>query len=367
MKIVYISGSVYPSTTANSVQVVRQSNALSNISGNVLLLARCAYNVSCDASTVRENYEVCEQVTLKLMKVSSWLPVMISAILYPFWVAWRTSMYTHLVYGRHLAGLLITALFKKPRTLIYECHSPPRGINTLIFWLLCSLGNLKRIVVISDALSCILFARFPYIKDIEVIVAHDACEPVPVLETDMADFAVGYVGGFYRGRGLVLVAELAHRFPDVAFHVVGGDDEDFTTCTGLMVPSNVTCHGHIPPARLGSVYARFSVALAPYARSIAVADGTDTASYMSPLKIFEYMGWGKAIIASDLPVLREVLDDGVNALLAEPENVDAWGAVLLRLRNPSLRNSLAAAAREEAVLRHSWRARAMRVLQDVSL
>jgi len=367
MKIVYISGSVYPSTTANSVQVVRQSNALSNTSGNVLLLARCAYNVSCDASTVRENYEVCEQVTLKLMKVSSWLPVMISAILYPFWVAWRTSMYTHLVYGRHLAGLLITALFKKPRTLIYECHSPPRGINTLIFWLLCSLGNLKRIVVISDALSCILFARFPYIKDIEVIVAHDACEPVPVLETDMADFAVGYVGGFYRGRGLVLVAELAHRFPDVAFHVVGGDDEDFTTCTGLMVPSNVTCHGHIPPARLGSVYARFSVALAPYARSIAVADGTDTASYMSPLKIFEYMGWGKAIIASDLPVLREVLDDGVNALLAEPENVDAWGAVLLRLRNPSLRNSLAAAAREEAVLRHSWRARAMRVLQDVSL
>ncbi len=160
--IVYISGSVYPSTTANSVQVIRQSNAFSNnTSKNVLLLARCAYNVYCDASTLRKNYEVCEQVTLKLMKVSTWLPIIISALLYPFWAAWRTPLHTSLVYGRHLAGLLITTLFKKPGALIYECHSPPRGINVLIFWLLCSRGYLKRIVVISEALRCLLLARFP--------------------------------------------------------------------------------------------------------------------------------------------------------------------------------------------------------------
>jgi len=368
MNIVYVSGSTYPSTTANSVQVVQQSNALSSTFGDVLLLARCAYNTSSDAAdNVRENYGVYEQVTLKLMKGGRWLPVKVSALLYPFWVARRTMRRTPLVYGRHLAGLLIVALFKKPRTLVYECHSPPRGINTLILWFLCSLGYLRRIVVISDALSSILSAQFPYIKDIDMVVAHDGCDPMPALKMDKTNFTVGYVGAFYRGRGLELVAELAQRFSDVAFHVIGGNDKDFTTCTGLMVPSNITCHGRISPAELGSFYARFTVALAPYAHSIAVADGTDTVSYMSPLKIFEYMGWGKAIIASDLPVLHEVLDDGVNALFAKPEDVDSWEIALSRLREPALRNSLAVSAYEDAVLKHSWRARAMHVLRDISL
>jgi len=368
MKIVYISGSVYPSSTANSVQVVQQSNALSSTFGDVLLLARCAYNASSGAAgNVRENYGVYEQVILKLMRGSRWLPVKVSALLYPFWVARRTEKRTPLVYGRHLAGLLIVAIFRKPCTLVYECHSPPRGINALLLWLLCSWGYLRRIVVISDALRCILSAQFSYIKDIDMVVAHDGCDPIPVLEMDETTFAVGYVGGFYRGRGLELVAELAQRFSDVAFHVVGGNDKEFTTCTGLMVPSNITCHGRIPSAELGSFYTRFTVALAPYARSIAVADGTDTVSYMSPLKIFEYMGCGKAIIASDLPVLHEVLDDGVNALFAKPEDIDSWEIALSRLREPELRNSLAVSAYEDAVLKHSWRTRAIHVLQDVSL
>ena len=37
--------------------------------------------------------------------------------------------------------------------------------------------------------------------------------------------------------------------------------------------------------------------------------------YSSPLKLFEYMELSRAIIAPDLPNIREILEDGVNAVL----------------------------------------------------
>ena len=45
--------------------------------------------------------------------------------------------------------------------------------------------------------------------------------------------------------------------------------------------------------------------------------------YASPLKLFEYMAAGKAIVASRLPSLGEVLTDEVNALLVTPGDADA--------------------------------------------
>ncbi len=45
-----------------------------------------------------------------------------------------------------------------------------------------------------------------------------------------------------------------------------------------------------------------------------------SSSYASPLKLFEYLALGRAIVAPDQPNIREVLDDGVNALLFDPDD-----------------------------------------------
>ena len=45
-----------------------------------------------------------------------------------------------------------------------------------------------------------------------------------------------------------------------------------------------------------------------------------TKKYMSPLKLFEYMASKKPIIASDFPVLKEILRNNYNAVCIEPEN-----------------------------------------------
>jgi len=100
----------------------------------------------------------------------------------------------------------------------------------------------------------------------------------------------------------------------------------------------------------------------PYGRSIMGSSGTaDSASVASPMKMFEYMAAGRAIVSSDLPVIREILNEQ-NAILCEPENLPAWRSSLQNLLdNESQRLALGAHARED-VQGYTWLARARRIL-----
>ena len=85
---------------------------------------------------------------------------------------------------------------------------------------------------------------------------------------------------------------------------------------------------------------------------------------MSPLKLFECMGVGKPLVASDLPVLREVLRHGENALLADPGAPEA-SAIRGLAREPARGRRLVGRARADFLAGYTWRARAARVLADV--
>ena len=51
------------------------------------------------------------------------------------------------------------------------------------------------------------------------------------------------------------------------------------------------------------------------------------------MKLFEYMAYKKAIVASDLSVLKEIITNGDNALLASPENLSEWENAIKCLQN----------------------------------
>jgi len=88
----------------------------------------------------------------------------------------------------------------------------------------------------------------------------------------------------------------------------------------------------------------------------------DTASYMSPLKIFEYMAAGKPIICSDLPVIREVLSEN-NAMLCDPNNIEQWVKAITILKNdPLSRRRLGNNARKTLQSNYTWAIRAEKVL-----
>jgi glycosyltransferase involved in cell wall biosynthesis len=106
------------------------------------------------------------------------------------------------------------------------------------------------------------------------------------------------------------------------------------------------------------------VLLMPYERVIEGSGGGNSADYCSPMKMFEYMAAGRAIISSDLTPLREVLDEEI-AVLCPPEDPDAWShALTALLSDPDRARLLGESARLRAQA-YTWTGRQKRILEGL--
>jgi glycosyltransferase involved in cell wall biosynthesis len=85
--------------------------------------------------------------------------------------------------------------------------------------------------------------------------------------------------------------------------------------------------------------------------------------YASPLKLFEYMALGKAIVAPDQPNIRELLDADVSAILFDPQSRTSLIAAIRRLGDdPELRKRVGAEAQRTISVRGlTWAENARRV------
>ncbi len=114
--------------------------------------------------------------------------------------------------------------------------------------------------------------------------------------------------------------------------------------------------GAVPHADVPRLLAEADVGLAPYA--------PDAPTYFSPLKLFEYLAAGLAIVAADIPGVRDVVGpDG--ALLMRPGDAGALAECMRRLGgDPAECTRLGARARELAQ-EHTWERRASRLVEVV--
>jgi glycosyltransferase involved in cell wall biosynthesis len=156
---------------------------------------------------------------------------------------------------------------------------------------------------------------------------------------------VVHVGSLSHDRGLAVLEALAESGA-ATVTLVGSGLKDVRERPGLSLVGYVS-HRDVP-----AWYGRSDIAVIPYQR------GLETADSMSPVKLFEAMGAGRAIVASDLPAIREIIVDGENGLLVDPEDLGAWVTAVRRLHDdPRLASRLAAAARASAH-QFSWLRRA---------
>ena len=274
-----------------------------------------------------------------------------------------------LVYGRKAELLLPSLRLGMP--VVVETHEEiHEGRKNSRAALTKMLGSpkLRRMVVISEALREAIAAEWPRIAD-RLLVAHDGADamerPLPVPDAGRARPLIGYAGHLYPGKGMELIHQLALRRPDIDFLVLGGKGDDLVRWRAETANMpNITLTGMVPHSEVPERLAACDLVLAPYANEVRTTDGrSDIARWMSPLKIFEYMAQGLPMMASDLPVLREVLEDGVDAALCPPGDADAWLARMdALLADPAARAAMGAAARAKLEARFTWRIRARDVI-----
>lgn len=179
---------------------------------------------------------------------------------------------------------------------------------------------------------------------------------------------VGFVGSFnfYQGTPVLMraAAHLAEvcgeanaRFLLVGYGELLGPTRAAAEEAG--VADRVTFTDRVPVDEVPAYVDAFDVAVAPM-----VPNPDGSAFFNSPVKVFEYMAAGKAIVASRLGQIVEVLEEGETGLMVEPESAEALAAALVRLaRDPELRRTLGENARRAAVARHTWRRNAERVVE----
>jgi glycosyltransferase involved in cell wall biosynthesis len=177
---------------------------------------------------------------------------------------------------------------------------------------------------------------------------------------------VMWIGGFYPWHDLELLVEcMAHvvrQIPNTKLVLVG----DGQTRTKLVqqiehrgLRDAVIMTGAIAHTRVPEVLSIAQVAVVPAAPVAASRGGTG-----SPLKLFEYMAAGKAIVATAINQAAEVVQDGVTGRLVAPQDARQFAdAVLGLLGNASERARLGQNARRVALERHSWEAYTRRLEQ----
>ena len=374
MRIAYLSGDTIPSRSAESIFVMKMCRSLALLGNDVDLYIKTAHSSRAEAKTdpfayygVGRIFNINHMTPPKIPGNSYWHALL---------SAYRAKQSKpDLIYSRMALGSLFSALEEFPTVL--ELHRPiekGRPIVAHALRVLFHRPSFKSLVVITDALRLHYEARYPSLKG-RILVAADGADPLnhdvepETLDADRRRPQVGYVGHLYEGKGAELVVEIARRTPDFDYHLIGGTETDLHYWRSRNdLPSNVRLHGHIPHAQVPSYLLAFDTLLLPNQPHVYTASGTiDIGAWTSPLKLFEYMAAGRAIVCSDVPVLQEVAQDGVNMLVRRHDNVDDWvNALELLNSSPLLRESLGKTAREQLERRYSWNRRAEYLLDHVN-
>jgi glycosyltransferase involved in cell wall biosynthesis len=370
MRIAYLSTAQFPSTTAHSLQVMKMCEAMIEEGHSVTLFApRPRQGPGPDDSGLTSFYgvgAVPRSVFIKTPRMGGRRGLAVRIV----WKALGDRF--DLVYTRGV-DLAFFAAFRGCPSVLELHQMPPGHLGPCYFRGYLRQATPKRLVAISSRLQEMLRVRYPSRAALAIQVAPDAVDPreyerLPSppearrrLGRAPEQFTVGYLGSLYPGRGMELVLELAQRMPDLRFQVGGGDEGQLEQYRLGDTPPNIDWLRHVPHAEVPLQQAACEVLLMPYQRKVTVQGKGDTADIMSPLKLFEYMAAGRLIVASDLPALREILNER-NSVLVPPDSLSEWQQAIRRAQTDvTWREALAAQARVD-VSPFTWQNRVRAIL-----
>ena len=103
----------------------------------------------------------------------------------------------------------------------------------------------------------------------------------------------------------------------------------------------------------------------PYQKVVQInSDNLNTASYCSPLKMFDYLASGRIILSSNLPGIKEILKNNYNSIIVNNYSVYNWDKSIKRiLTNKTLANKLSINAYNTA-LNNTWQRRLNKIIES---
>lgn len=369
MRLTYIHNAEIPANGASTVQVMRMCAAFTRAGHDVELIVPLVTKLVAPSDDELFDYYGCGDrfsVRHQRQRFGGVIEFAIKAALH------ARERRSDIVYGRCIRSCGFAALLGLP--VVHEAHGPVEAYSksgSFVFRQLAKFSRFRRLVTINGALADYYAALLPQLSR-PPHVAPSGTDPVeqtvPLAQPAAGgQLRVGYVGSLFPGKGMELIAELAKR-TSYRFVVAGGDAETIAHWKQEL-GDRVEFLGHVPNRDVSALIRTFDVALAPYLENVGGLSVTfNLAAWMSPLKLFEYMAHGKAILVSDLPAIREVVRDGEEVLLCSPRDAGDWILALDRLaQDPELRERLGRNALSTFLRRFTWDQRAAGILEAIAV
>ncbi len=242
---------------------------------------------------------------------------------------------------------------KEHRTLVHEKEA--ESIRDQVF------EAASTIVAVSEAVAKYVRSHLPPDHHAKVVVVPNGVDvdrfaPSFRNKAEGSPYVIGFLGTLKPWHGLESLLSAFERvhsvLPTARLRLIGEGPlrqiiERQIACDNPPWKEQIEWTGAVHPALVPEQLAAFDVAVAPYPPSDAF--------YFSPLKIFEYMAMGCAVVASDIGQIREILQDRIHGRLYPAGDDQALASILLELeRDVPQRRMLASNARAKAVSHHSW-------------
>jgi glycosyltransferase involved in cell wall biosynthesis len=387
MRFAYFADTRFPLERANGIQTFETCHALARAGHDVALAVRAdTHRPSRDAF---EFYGAPRLDGLRIHQLPLVGPPAARRLAYLGWaleIASRRD--ADVVFTRDLG--VASALLRLPRQLrpplVYESHGLAAAVGAQLGELLSTgrnassakqrrLGRRERrvwqtadgYVTITARLAEELAGAFGPRAKVATVPDGARVDPARAFHPLPAGprFVAGYAGHLYPWKGVDVFVRALSMCPEVEGLIVGGHpgEPDLARVQALAgaldVDTRIRFTGLLPPSRVAEQL------VATHAVVLPNVETSLSASFTSPLKLFEYLAAGRAIVASDLPAFREVLTGSVSALLVPAGDPAAMAAALAALRDDrALAERLARGAFALAG-EYSWEARARRIVELV--
>ncbi len=389
MKIALITNSRIPSLTANSIQAMKVAQALMQLGHDVRMFAPREIVGTDSHPSLRDHYG------LRLVPPLELLPSIKRLKRLDFIVhAQRAARMfgADLIYTWLPQSAALGLWMKYP--VVLEMHADVTGLMGA--WWLKQFWNAKgkkTMTVTTSALRKALERTTKLkLENEAVLVAPNGVEleryaslPSPSEARRQLNLpeglTVGFTGHIYPGRGAELLFELAKQMPRVNFLWVGGTPELVSLWRSKLEGervANVTMTGFMEHSKIPLYQAAADVLLMPYSRTIEASSGQDIAEVINPMKMFEYMAAGRAIVCADISVIREILNEK-NAVFVEASGgrnassrdhnsnwelvISNWRLAIESLLDDESRRLELGAQAQKDVERFSWVKREERMLE----
>ena len=233
-------------------------------------------------------------------------------------------------------SLLCAYLIRNKHPFIYEAHiSPNRSIYKFLEKKILQHSNLIKLVVICEELKKEYLRLFPFLNKDKILVLHDGADivssetkegcPIKVIDNGQQPFQsnqvkIGYIGHLYPGKCMEVLIQIAKLKRNTLFHVIGGTEEWVNYWKNTLKSQDITniiFYGFVENQWINECYKQLDIVLLPFSNKIFFNKNKkdDIGKWISPLKLFEAMANGKAIISTCLPSIQEILHKPCHRLL----------------------------------------------------